>query len=618
MSSSQSSRGSAWIGACVMVALGSAAFVGAQLDPSGEPRQRPTDGATSTAQAAIHASMLEWLEKEPAKGDLAACFTPETDPEVIEAFAEAIARSRTSDRFIGSVRWTSTASGGTGFTGDPITLTYSFPPDGTTIPNGIGEGTQPNNLNAWLNGIYGNQATWQALFHDVFDRWGELSGINFVFEQNDDGAVMFNNAGVLGVRGDVRIGAKTLDGNSGVLAYNFFPNNGDMVLDSADGFYNSTFSNSRRLRNVVSHEQGHGHGQEHVCPVEQTKLMEPFVSTSYDGPRHDDIRGIHKRYGDSYEPDNTSGTATDLGTIAGGSTVTPSAVSSPSIPSGSRLSIDANGEQDFFRFDTLSASSITVTVTPLGFTYLNGVQNVNGSCSSGSNIDSLTMADLAVELRASNGTTVLDVSDGAGPGVFEQILDFPSGAADTFYVRVYETGSVSEPQLYSLSINVAAPPPPASFNLVSPLNGATDVELGPALDWSDSADADTYLVEVDNSVAMDSPEVSQVVNAPATQFDLPDNTLAGNTQYFWRVTAQGIGGNTVSSPSLSNFTTLTPPPACTGDLTGDDRTDIFDFTAFTSSFGQAVTPGVPPDYDGDGQVTVLDFATWVADFGCGT
>ena len=607
-----------WIGACVWAALGSAALVGAQFGLS----RTVVDGRSASelaAQAAIHERMLDSLDLGEAPYEqIATCFAPDTDAAVVEEFAAAIARSLGPERFQGSSRWSSTASGGTGSTGNPITLTYSFVPDGTLIPNGVGEGAGNSSLFAWLNGIYGSPATWQALFAQVFARWTEFSGITYVYEANDDGSTMFNNAGSLGVRGDLRIGAKFIDGNSGILAYNFFPNNGDMVLDANDSFFNITSSSSRRLRNVVSHEHGHGQGQSHVCPVQSTKLMEPFVSTSYDGPRHDDIRGVQKRYGDSYENDNSAGTATNLGAIAGGSTVTPSAFTSPTIPSGSRLSIDANGEQDFFEFSTLSASSITVTVTPVGFTYLNGPQNSNGSCSAGTNINSLTLADLAVDLIASNGSTVLASSSGAGLGVFEQISGYASGAADTFYVRVYETGSVSEPQLYSLQINVAAPPPPDAFNLVSPTNGATDVDLGPILDWDTSANASTYLVEVDNNAGMGSPEVSQVVNAPTTQLDLPDNTLAATTQYFWRVTAQGGGGNTVSSPSLSSFTTLTPPPACIGDLTGDNKTDVLDFAQFASVFGQFVTPNVPPDYDGDGQITVLDFATWVVDFGCGT
>ena len=69
-----------------------------------------------------------------------------------------------------------------------------------------------------------------------------------------------------------------ITGNFGILAYNFFPNSGDMVIDVPDSFYNNTSNNSLGLRNTLAHEHGHGLGLSHVCPVNQTKLMEPFIS----------------------------------------------------------------------------------------------------------------------------------------------------------------------------------------------------------------------------------------------------------------------------------------------------------------------------------------------------
>jgi hypothetical protein len=43
----------------------------------------------------------------------------------------------------------------------------------------------------------------------------------------------------------MRMVAKAIDGNSGTLAYNFFPQFGDMVLDSADNFYSNLQNNSK-------------------------------------------------------------------------------------------------------------------------------------------------------------------------------------------------------------------------------------------------------------------------------------------------------------------------------------------------------------------------------------
>lgn len=599
----------------ILLGLGGLALVGAAV---GERRAAP-DVAPEPALSAWHEGMIESIMAGETLADqIQLCFAPGT-PEIVQtAFAEAMNRTD-PDRFQGSSRWSNTASGGTGSFGEPCTLTYGFVPDGTTIPNSIGEGTAPSNLVAWLNGIYGSQATWQPLFDLVFDRWDDLSGITYVYEPNDDGVSMFSFGGSLGTRADVRIGAKTIDGNSNVLAYNFFPNNGDMVLDSADSFYNITSQNSRRLRNVLSHEHGHGQGQSHVCPVQATKLMEPFVTTSYDGPRHDDIRGVQYRYGDDFEPDNSAGAATDIGLIPNGTTSTPSNIPGTGIPSSSRLSIDNNGEEDWILFQTQSAADVSVTVTPLGLTYLDGQQNANGSCSAGTNTNSLEGLDLAVQLIASNGSTVLATADTEGFGVAESIVAFPVGGAGNYYVRVYETGALQEPaQLYRLQITVAAPPAPGAFDLLSPANAATEVPTGPTLDWSDSTGADTYSVEVDDDISFTSLDYSNTVVASTDT--LPNGTLAENTQYFWRVTATNTVGSTLSTPGLSSFTTVAPPPCpCFGDLDGNCNTNVLDFTIFTSAFGSFLgdanfNPDV--DYDNDDAVTVLDFGIWSGNFGC--
>ncbi len=593
------------------------AIVGATVGTGGSDgavERAPVEGLT-----ARHREMIRSIEAgETLSGEAQLCFVPGTPQEVVGAFRDAIARAN-PDRFQGSSRWTSTASGSTGAFGEPITLTWSLVPDGTTIPNVFGEGTAGSDLESWLNGIYGNQGNWLPLFQSVFDRWDDISGINFVYEPNDDGAQLLSFGGILGTRGDVRIGAKTIDGNSGILAFNFFPNNGDMVLDSADNFYNFTSQNSRRLRNVISHEHGHGHGQEHVCPVTQSKLMEPFASTVFDGPQHDDVRGVQWRYGDVLEPDNNAGSATDLGLIANGTQAQPSDIPGVGIPSATRLSIDTNGEQDWFRFDTQSAADITVTVAPVGLQYSDGPQLQNGSCSSGTTINTIRAMDLAVQLVDSDGSTVLATANSGGLGDTETIVSFPVPGAGSYFVRVYEQAAQQEPaQLYSLVIDVAAPPAPGAFGLLSPLNGATGVPTGPTLDWEDAPNVDDYLVEVDDDSGFGSPEWSSTVLS--SEDTLPGGTLAEETTYFWRVTARNDIGDTPSTPAISSFETVAPPPCpCVGDLDNNCTTDVFDFTVFSASFGSELgdlSYNPNADYDGDDAVTVLDFGQWASDFGC--
>jgi len=192
---------------------------------------------------------------------------------------DAFGRSGDPNAFQSSARWTSTATNpGPLGQGDPTTITWSIIADGVNIPGFAGESAADSNLIATLDGIYGSAGgplsnrPWFPQLRSVFDRWSAVSGINYVYEPNDDSAAFAAaSVGILGVRGDVRIGGHTIDGNSGILAYNFFPDNGDMVIDTGDNFYNDTSQNSRGLRNVTAHEAGHGLGLSHVCPINETK-----------------------------------------------------------------------------------------------------------------------------------------------------------------------------------------------------------------------------------------------------------------------------------------------------------------------------------------------------------
>lgn len=62
---------------------------------------------------------------------------------------------------------------------------------------------------------------------------------------------------------------------------------------------------------------------------------------------------------------------------------------------------------------------------------------------------------------------------------------------------------------------------------------------------------------------------------------------------------------------------VSPPVTCSGDVDGDNDTDVFDFNAFASRFGdQGVERWTSGDLDGDGDVDALDFNVFATDFGC--
>jgi hypothetical protein len=187
-------------------------------------------------------------------------------------------------------------------------------------------------------------------------------------------------------------------------------------------------------------------GLRHVCPVQQTKLMEPFLSLAFDGPQLDDIHGAQRHYGDTFEHNDTSGTATNLGAFApGGSLAIP------------WLSVDDNADTNFYAFSAAAFNDVSVTVTPVGATYLQGPQNANGTCTAGTSFNSLNLHDLGVEVLDSDGATVLAVANLNPAGQPESLanIPLPSGAG-TYYLRAFG-GSTDNAQLYQLGLSVAGP-----------------------------------------------------------------------------------------------------------------------------------------------------------------
>ena len=288
-----------------------------------------------------------------------------------------------------------------GVAGSPKVVTWSFIPDGVNIPTVLGENAGVSSLFARMDSLYagqGGRATWVSRIQSCFDRWEELSGIDFVRIQApgvdwDDGAAW----GTLGsaTRGDIRVAMKRLDGPGGVTIVGAFPGNGDIVLDRLDAWDTPADAN-RFLRNQMMWAQGIACGIDLSCPNDGTKLMEPVIPLSFDGPRQDDIRAAQRHYGDVNELDDSIATATSLGAIAVGNSLSLGALPPPLV------------------------------------------------------------ADLALELIAPDGTTVLASASSTGRGAAESILLAPLNSAGTYFVRVFESGSVASSQLYSLEVSISA------------------------------------------------------------------------------------------------------------------------------------------------------------------
>jgi hypothetical protein len=369
-------------------------------------------------------------------------------------------------------------------------------PDGTNIPNGVGEGAGPSNLFSSMDTKFGgNRALWIAQFQACFDRWAALTGTSYTrIQWNgnpwDDGAAFGNGGanGAAGLRGDVRISAKNIDGASGTLAYNYYPGfGGDMVLDSSENWGNSTNS-YLFLRNTILHEHGHGVGMLHVCPTNGTKLMEPFLNTGFDGPQHDDIRGVTNLYGDPYESNNTAAAAANLGNLAPGGSVNPSGIPAPAVSNAALTAIDVSGDSDFYRLNLTSATTVSINCIPTGLNYDSSPQ-----CGSGNFVNSVAIAGLSASIIASDGSTVIhtnNVAAGTTLNIFN--IAVPAG---TFYVRVFANSAHSVPQMYNLTVsaaNIAAPANDACASAANIALGTTNgTNVASTADGGDSCRGNT-------------------------------------------------------------------------------------------------------------------------------
>lgn len=397
------------------------------------------------------------------------CFAEGTPPEVVAAFMDSMRNNAGwttggsgSDYFINN-RWSGTA-------GTPRALTWSFVPDSTLLGSGAGEPNVGSNLFSGLDAAFsaiGGRAKWISLFGTLFARWNQVCGLSYSRITTggndwDDGAAFPGTAGAAGLRGDLRIGMHVIDGGSGILAYNYFPSTGDMVIDGGDtGFWAQTTNNHRFFRNVLTHEHGHGNGTAHVCPANGTKLMEPFINTSYATIQQDDMRAGQQNYGDKFEPNSTLATAFVMGAIGVPSTTTygnvPADATFPTDPlpaNGAIMSINSVGtDVDYYQFSVATGADVTATVNPIGSTYLNGVQNGDGSCSAGTNLNTLALCQLKVSILNAGGT-VLSTATAAAAG--SSVATTATGVNGTFNVLVDKVAAPASTQLYKLVVSTVA------------------------------------------------------------------------------------------------------------------------------------------------------------------
>lgn len=327
--------------------------------------------------------------------------------------------------------------------------------------------------------------------------------------------------------------------------------------------------------------------------------MEPVINTSFDGPRHDDVLGVQRHYGDLNEPDDSAAAAVSSGAINVGQTRTLGTVPGVAIPNSSTLSLDADADADYHAFSTSQIVLANITLAPQGLTYDNSSQNADGSCNSGNSTNSLANADLVFDIRTAADALVTTVNATAA-GVNEALTGVLLSPPGTYYVKVYETGAPTAAQMYTLTI---ATPTAPSVTATDTLPNYV------SLTWTAIPNNTGYTIKrntVNNEVG--AVTVGNSANNAFVDTGAPDN----HTQFYFVYATQF--GNSRLVGTDSGFA------KCSGDLNNDGEVNDADFTLFAAAYNllacadPAMPAGCPADLNRDTFVDDADFTLFAAGY----
>jgi hypothetical protein len=461
--------------------------------------------------------------------------------------------------YIANDRWERTATDGfIGPMGTPATVTWSFAPDGTTIPGAASNliNFLDVNFGAGAGGADLTQRPWFWIFDQSLARLSALSGITYVYEPHDDAAGFSNvfslGGGVLGVRGDVRLAGKSYGPGDNTLASNFFPDYGDMMINTDQVAYlTNSASNYRRFRNTLMHEQMHGMGVSHVSSSNAAFLIEPTLGTSFDGPQLDDILAMQRLYGDVLEKNGGNDAplaATPLGVLAVGEPLVRGTLGDSTAVAGTAvdfLSIDDDSDVDFFQFSLAEPLEVSLALTPKGATYQIGPVNEPQA-----SYNTRALNDLSLALFDASGSLQMASSNAFGFGFGETLnRELQAGS---YLVRV--TGSADDVQLYQIALNATPPGADALTWVGSSPGGIWNVDA--TANFHDGITADVFrngdAVTFDASASTTSVTVVQPVSpASMTVQSAANYTFSG----VGSITVQQLtvgGGGTVELANLGN------------------------------------------------------------------
>ncbi len=366
--------------------------------------------------------------------------------------------------FVDTLVWTGDLSTGPSGRAIGATLTYSFPADGVTWGLSQVSSVGPNILNAAFATEYGsvNLDMGRELVRQALASWSAYTGLRYR-EVADDNTAMGESSVRSAARGDIRVGGRAF-GTTTFLAYNAFPTEsglstvggGDMLINTSHFIptrYSNPDDNYRYLRNTVAHEHGHGTGNIHATPCDQTKLMEPFINVNFDALAIDELRGGTRNYGDRFAGNHSAPAAQQFGDLSAGG---GRSVLQPGLSLNGAAGFGGTGE-DWFAFSLSSPSSVTISAAPVGGSYANGQQTASCNPTTPPTIDASAAGNISLELRDASGASVL-LSAASQPAGVSESIDAGELAPGSYTVRVVDIGpnpvANQTVQLYDLAIRV--------------------------------------------------------------------------------------------------------------------------------------------------------------------